>query len=268
GTRHLQRHHRLLKSKEAELKKKFKTFERQVSAFNLSYRNRQPIDCPTFDEVKAMAIDNSFWDFGGMTHPEEPWACDPKVQEGIKSYLDLTHAEDELRRIGRECRQLMNWSAQTHEKIRQLRKTVDTNDNSLENADNKWIVGLVGSVESADPVECLADSREVVEALLCNLTQSHCRLWMNWNRGLSTVLSGTVHCMDLAVGEEEALKHRWNVLIEDTKSMWEIIVKAPVIRGEIDAMEDEDNNIDEADLFNNNLDQINDFNFPEYYYDY
>lgn len=113
GTRHLKRHLKLLRSKVSELRKKFVTFESQVSAFNSSFENETPIECPDFNEVKSSSIEDRFWDFGQLTHPEEVWATNVKLQDGIKWYLDVTHSEDELRRIGRECRQLMRWAVET-----------------------------------------------------------------------------------------------------------------------------------------------------------
>lgn len=125
GTRHLQRHQRLLRSREADLKKKYHSYEREALNYNgVRGRNRNHIQCPTFDEVKAMLIDDHFWDFGQLTHPDERWANDPDLQAGIKAHLDLTHAEDEIRRIGRECRQIVNWAAETNEKILYLRNIV------------------------------------------------------------------------------------------------------------------------------------------------
>lgn len=120
GTRHLQRHKRLLSSKEAELRKKFRNFERQNTAFPRAH----PIHCPTFEEVKTSPIADSFWDFGQLPHPEEPWASDQKLQEGIKAFLTLTHSEDELRRIARECRQLVNWTVKTNKNISKLKDSV------------------------------------------------------------------------------------------------------------------------------------------------
>lgn len=93
-------------------------------AFNTTFQNENLIDPLNLDEVKAIPIDHPFWDFGQLTHPGEPWATDPKVQDGFLAYLNMTHSEDELQRIGRKCRWLVNWSNETFEKISRLKEII------------------------------------------------------------------------------------------------------------------------------------------------
>lgn len=57
-----------------------------------------------------MDITDVFWNGGSLTHPEELWATDPATQEGIQAFLTQRAAEDELRRIAREARQLLLWA--------------------------------------------------------------------------------------------------------------------------------------------------------------
>ncbi|EGG13217.1 uncharacterized protein MELLADRAFT_86737 [Melampsora larici-populina 98AG31] len=217
----------LEESKQANLRA---AYERQVSGHNKSFPRKQ-IECPEFEDMKSLPIDDSFWDFGHLTHPEEPWATDSRLQDGIKWYLEVTHSKDELRRVGRECRQSMNWAIETNKKISDLKNIVYSNDDTLENENNKWVMGLLMS-DRAHTKEWLAECREVLMSLLSNLTQTHCRLWMSWNRRLSTVLSETRHDTNLSIAEEETRKKQWDGVIVHVKEVWETIVQAPNITAE------------------------------------
>lgn len=70
-----------------------------------------------------MTITDMFWDLGGLTHPEEPWATDRATRKGIRSFLVKRGAEEELRRVAREVRQLMKWSSVYQNRIDMIRTT-------------------------------------------------------------------------------------------------------------------------------------------------
>ncbi|KAH9807646.1 hypothetical protein DFH28DRAFT_914048, partial [Melampsora americana] len=237
GTRHLQRHNRLLKTKEADLKKKYLTFQRHVLAFNTAFPGPNPIDYLTFDEVNVMPIDHPFWDFGRLTHPQEPWAVDPRVQDGIKAHLNVTHAEDELRRIARECRQLINWSGDTYQKMSHLRQIVYSEDESPDLEQNKWLMEIL-NLETRHGDDRLSESKKVFEALLNNLDQTHCRLWMEWNQGIQTVISGTLRYSELSAAEESALMTKWKGIVDNSRQLWERIVSAPLLRAEAEGIDE------------------------------
>lgn len=78
----------------------------------------------------------------------------------------------------------------------------------------------------------LIESKEVLKSLLCNLTQSQSRLWMTWNQGMSSVMSGTRDYTQLSNAEEDIITNKWYQLIENIKDTWENIVKEAVIRAE------------------------------------
>ncbi|EGF97320.1 uncharacterized protein MELLADRAFT_114429 [Melampsora larici-populina 98AG31] len=157
GTRHLQRHQRLLKAKEADLKKKYLTFQRQVLAFNTAFsgpNGPNPIDSLTFDEQ------------------------------------------------------------------------------------NKWMMEIL-NLETRRGDDRLSESKHVFKALLTDLDQTHCRLWMEWNRGIQTVTSGTLQHSELSVEEESALMTKWNSIVNNSRQLWEGIVAAPILTAEgIDEPED------------------------------
>ncbi|EGG10733.1 uncharacterized protein MELLADRAFT_103165 [Melampsora larici-populina 98AG31] len=66
----------------SQLEKKYQALARQALNFNANTQRNNQVDCPLSDKVKSMPSDDTFWDFGSVTHPNEPWVIDPKVQLG------------------------------------------------------------------------------------------------------------------------------------------------------------------------------------------
>lgn len=120
GTRRQQSMKRLMTSKQRTFNKKWRTFQIQANNFNTNFNPPEPIVCPDLVVARRLALDDPFWNIGALTHPNEPWAVDQNTQQGIQAYLDITHAQDELRRISRELRQALRWALQTDEKIKRL----------------------------------------------------------------------------------------------------------------------------------------------------
>lgn len=115
-----------LREKQSILKAKYNLFERNVTKFNNDFPDDDPILCPQFEDMKRLSLEDSFWDIGQLTHPDQPWAVDKDTQEGIRAYLDKTHAIDELNRVSRECRQSINWALKMQEKLSALNTAVET----------------------------------------------------------------------------------------------------------------------------------------------
>lgn len=90
--------------------KKFHTFEAEVNQYHRTFRNAVRIQCPTLAMVKSLQLDDSFWDIGELTHPSEPWATDPDTKVGIQAFLVARNCEEELKRIAREVRQMIQSS--------------------------------------------------------------------------------------------------------------------------------------------------------------
>lgn len=121
GTRVQQKMKKILSEKQASFKTKYTTFHRLVSQFNTNFPQPTPIDCPSFEILRGLNVYDPFWDLGQLTHPGEPWAVDHNTQEGIQTYLAMTHARDELARLGREARQMIKWALDIDDKLSVLR---------------------------------------------------------------------------------------------------------------------------------------------------
>ena len=108
-------HLRILKS--AKLRRKHSTYTRLAHNYNERFGPNVPLPTPTLKEVEQMDITDRFFDCGHLTHPREPWAVDPRIQEGIEAHLDVLRCDEELRRIAKEARQMMNCGLAFQDKI-------------------------------------------------------------------------------------------------------------------------------------------------------
>ncbi|KAH9807730.1 hypothetical protein DFH28DRAFT_912841, partial [Melampsora americana] len=198
-----------LREKQAVLKTKYNLFERNVKKFNTDFPN-DPILCPTFDEMKTLSLADGFWDIGQLTHPDQPWAVDQDTREGIRAYLDMTHASDELRRIARECRQSINWALE------------------MEGKTNRWIVDVVRS-KILLPADRLNKSRKILQSLHSRIEQEHARLIIFWNCGMLDLLSKTKTYCQLTEQEEEGLRIRWSELVIKSRHTWSTGAQAEIV---------------------------------------
>lgn len=64
-----------------------------------------------------MEITDPFWDGGQLSHPDEAWASEPETKEGIQAFLTCRSAREELSRIGREVRHILQWACQHQAKL-------------------------------------------------------------------------------------------------------------------------------------------------------
>lgn len=104
-------------TKQALLTKKWKTFHDHIVKYNRAYPSDNPLINYTLEQAKNLTLEDTFWNFGHLTHPNEPWAVEMDTQRGIQAYLLLCRCEEELRRISREVRQLLKWCLVTAAKI-------------------------------------------------------------------------------------------------------------------------------------------------------
>lgn len=57
----------------------------------------------------GMDLEDPFWNEGALSHPDEPWAICQSTKEGIVAFRSKQSCEEEMRRLGREIRQMMLW---------------------------------------------------------------------------------------------------------------------------------------------------------------
>ncbi|KNE87833.1 hypothetical protein PSTG_18776, partial [Puccinia striiformis f. sp. tritici PST-78] len=126
GTRVQATYKKQMNTKMSLLKKKWTSYNNRATAFNTEFSPQVELGTPAFEEVKALGIDNLFWNVGRLDHPSEPWAVDPSTQEGIQAYLIVSHCQDELHRIAREARQAVKWAIDKSQKIEQLHELLQT----------------------------------------------------------------------------------------------------------------------------------------------
>ncbi|KAH9825260.1 hypothetical protein DFH28DRAFT_1077634 [Melampsora americana] len=179
--------------KQTTFKAKYTTFYCLVTSLNTEFPSPTPIACHSFEILRGLKVYDPFWDLGQLTHPGEAWAVDQNTQEGIQAYLNMTHARDQLARLSRECRQMMRWALKIDENISVFQTAVALEDPNVNNIANKWMMEVVGSVKSR-PSARLAESKEVLLALVAHLSLRYSRLWINWNLGMGTVVQSTVGC--------------------------------------------------------------------------
>ncbi|EFP86441.2 uncharacterized protein PGTG_12397 [Puccinia graminis f. sp. tritici CRL 75-36-700-3] len=77
--------------------------------YNTRFSPPHLLDTPDLETIRQMQLEDAFWNMGSSTHPEEPWAVNTSIQEGMKAYLLFSHSQEELRRIAWEARQAIKW---------------------------------------------------------------------------------------------------------------------------------------------------------------
>lgn len=107
------------------LKNKWNTFHDLVVKYNETYDPNDSIVCPNLERVHKMDIEDSFWNIGNLTHPDEDWAVNPATQTGIQAYLKVRSCTEELRRIGLEVLHVIDWSLRMAVKLESLKITRD-----------------------------------------------------------------------------------------------------------------------------------------------
>lgn len=116
----------LMTNKQSMLKRKWKTYHDQVEKYNTSWPSEDPLVNYTLEEIKSLSFDNTFWNFGHLTHPDEKWAVDKATQKGIGAYRLFCRCEEELRRISQEIRQMLSWALVTGTRIQDVRVLLET----------------------------------------------------------------------------------------------------------------------------------------------
>lgn len=120
-----------MNQKQKVLKRKWQSYRTRVENFNASHPAHRLPDSPTFDEVKQFSLEHLFWNIGSLMHPDEMWAVDESVQQGVQSWLILQRCDEQLRRAAREVRQLLRAAVRTKVQLDELADLTEQGVSSL-----------------------------------------------------------------------------------------------------------------------------------------
>lgn len=126
GTSDQERYKNMMVNKQRALKRKWTTYELHVKQFQTRFPDGEVLSLPTLEEISRLSLEDSFWNIGHLTHPNELWATDLATQRGIQAYRSFRSCDEELRRIARELRNTVLYSLQTERKLDDLKATCDT----------------------------------------------------------------------------------------------------------------------------------------------
>ncbi|KAH9817980.1 hypothetical protein DFH28DRAFT_888992, partial [Melampsora americana] len=244
GTRMQQRSKKHLRDKQRALKDKFNVYMRNVEKFNTEHPSPQPIECPLLVEVLRMSLADRFWDIGQLTHPEEAWAVDRNTQDGIQAYLIASHSHDELRRVGRECRQAAKWALDRQQRISAFSSCLELEEHDTETVQNRWLVSLVGSSAALSPKDRLDVSKRVLKAVYARMNQDFARLCMFWNIKMNEVIDKTRMYSQLSDDKDELIKLQWAALARDSRLTWKSATEFDIV---------ESTPLDEAEVIEQNF---------------
>ncbi|WAR59025.1 hypothetical protein PtB15_10B367 [Puccinia triticina] len=117
GTRGQQKIMKALRKRAANLRSVLDRYNQQVDSFRS--RNPDRVAPPTinYSELIALQADDLFWNDGLFTNANEPWAVEPRTQQGIRRLAYFNRALEEIRRLGWESRRAMQWATERHTRL-------------------------------------------------------------------------------------------------------------------------------------------------------
>jgi hypothetical protein len=122
GARQQQYLSKHLGDKTKEVRVKYNTYVRRVDKYALDFPDAVQPQRPELAGVMAMTLEDAFWNRAEL---------DPAAGEegdlnriGIQSFLSRRSAGEELRRIGREARQMTAWANMYYERVVALGRKV------------------------------------------------------------------------------------------------------------------------------------------------
>ncbi|KAH9811811.1 hypothetical protein DFH28DRAFT_931486 [Melampsora americana] len=205
---------RLLKNN--QLRQKHATYIRLAKRYNEDFTPNPLLHTPTLQEVEEMDLCHPFLNFGSLIHSTEPWAVDKATQEGMEAYINVCRCTEELRRIAKEARQMLNWAVLYQAKIDHLR---------LNN--------------SNDIIPTWAN-KDVMLAITSNLSREAWRLWLSWNGKIISLLHESEPYNVCETGSDDELQDQWRTMVKKCLAEWEMMVHVPTIVAEEDEIGDDD----------------------------
>ena len=111
------RYKSVMMKKNQVLQHKYLTYQKHVNQYHLRYPDSPVLRLPTLEELKALTVNDAFWNVGSLTHPIEPWAVDKATQAGIQAHRTVQSCEEELCRIAPEVHKMVRWTLDTKDKL-------------------------------------------------------------------------------------------------------------------------------------------------------
>ncbi|KAH9807770.1 hypothetical protein DFH28DRAFT_937473 [Melampsora americana] len=200
----------LMTTKQKAFKKKWKTFHDLVSKYNVSYPSDNPLINYTLEECKALPLNDTFWNFGHLTHPDEDWATDPDTQKGIQAYLLYSCSKEELRRISHEVRQILRWSLATEANIQ---KVLTLSNLTWDPTAVALPIDLVTSSTARMTKTVWEDCTLVLESSYHSLILDHARLFFRWDSHLLSLLHRTRGYCGSTIAKDNDVDQKWRDMI-------------------------------------------------------
>lgn len=229
GTRIQQQMNHMRKLKNEDLRRKYRSYMRHAISYNSEFEPNPDIPCPTLKEVEGMEIGHPFLDCGSLTHPLEPWAIDPKTQEGIQAVLTALRCDEELWRVRKEARQMVSWALHYQGKLDALAEEIrDAGMCELicQLEYYMWVLTFMNCMLMAQELPTWAASSEIISVLHHSITQQACQMWMMWNQHIRPLINLSAR-PDLLREEEEtetARLIRWDEMVKRSIKAWEGLV--------------------------------------------
>ncbi|WAR63343.1 hypothetical protein PtB15_18B426 [Puccinia triticina] len=82
-------------------------------------------------------------------------------------------------------------------------------------------------------------TRPVLQSVLDNLAKKNFRLWLSWNSQSLELLKWSKSYLDVSEEAEASLEYQWDLIVMQSKAMWETLVSGNSVMMEYESGEDQ-----------------------------
>ncbi|EGF97533.1 uncharacterized protein MELLADRAFT_85102 [Melampsora larici-populina 98AG31] len=192
-----------LGDKTRNVRDKYNTYMRRVDKYGLDFSDAVQPDAPDLARVMAMSLDDPFWNRGELDPVDGEDEDINRV--GIENFLSRRSAGEELRRIGREARQMTAWANLYYDRVVALGVKVTR------------AVGVV---------------RSRLMSLYTIVKKQACKLWKQWGRDLPQQIQETATYVHGQNAQDEILKEKFRTVAAWADQEWKTLASKPMIQAE------------------------------------
>ncbi|EGF99819.1 uncharacterized protein MELLADRAFT_94087 [Melampsora larici-populina 98AG31] len=192
-----------LGDKTKNVRVKYSTYLRKVEKYALDFPDAVQPALPELGDVMAMTMDDPFWS-RGKVEPAVGVEADI-TRLGIENFLSRRSAGEELRRIGREARQMTAWSNMYWARVVALGRKVNE------------AVGVV---------------RNRLKSLYNIVKRQACKLWKEWGRDLPQQIQETATYIEGQTDQDVTLKEEFGRVTAWADQEWKALAGKPIIQAE------------------------------------